>query len=53
MDKEYTLTNRPEDKKIDGCAQGFISERWHREIGWVKEKKEEEDSPTMKIASMH
>ena len=52
MDERRTSTNVPEDKKVDEGAQGLIFERWHRQI-MCQEKKEEKDSPVLKMANMH
>ena len=39
MDKEGTKTNGPGNKKADDDVQGLTSERWHRQIMYVKKRR--------------
>ena len=47
MDNRESQPNKPKDKEIDDDAPGYRQERWHR---LILEKKEEEDSWTLRIA---
>ena len=53
MDKGGTQTNGPKDMKIDNYAQGPTHEGWHKTDYMCQEKKEEDDSPALRIVPMH
>ena len=49
MYKGRKQSNGPNDKEIDVNAQVFTSKKWLRQTYMRQEKKEEEDSPVLRI----
>ena len=50
IDKEGTQTVGPKDKIVDNNAQGFIFERWYRQIICIENRRGEEKMAALKIA---